>query len=58
MKRDLLVISGGVFALGLVMWTVWGNPENVPRVHAVQSLEPDPNLKLVSERSPYMRTER
>lgn len=60
MGRDLLVISGGIVALGLVGWTFWGNPEigTVPRMHTVQSLQSDPNLKLVSEHSPYMRNER
>jgi len=61
MRRDLLVISGAIMALGLVMWTFWGNPEmtSVPNVRAVQSLEPaDPDLLLATEKSPYMRSER
>jgi hypothetical protein len=58
MKRDLLVMSGGILALGLVMWTFWGNPGATPRMHTVQTLNQDPNVKLVSEQSPYMRTER
>jgi hypothetical protein len=61
MKRDLLVMSGAVLALGLVMWTFRGNPEmsSAPNVRTVQSFDTgDPDLKFVSERSPYMRTER
>jgi hypothetical protein len=45
--------------LGLVTWALWGNPySSVPRMHTGQSIAADPNLKLVSERSPYMRNER
>jgi hypothetical protein len=61
MTRDLLVMSGAILALGLVMWTFWGNPEmsSAPNVRTVQSFDTgDPDLRLVSERSPYMRTER
>jgi len=49
----------GVLAVGVTVWIFWGNPENVPRMHAVaQAMNADPALKLVSERSPYMRNER
>jgi hypothetical protein len=58
MKRDVFVISGGILALGLCCWALWGNPENVPRDRHVQSLGADPNLKQVTEHSPHMRTER
>jgi hypothetical protein len=58
MKRDLLIIGSGMLAVGTVFWAVWGNPENVPRMHTVQEMKAAPELKLVSERSPYMRTER
>lgn len=58
MKRDLLVTGGGMLAFGLVFWVFWGNPENVPRMHAVQTLDPDPDSKFVPQRSPYMRSER
>ena len=27
MRRDLLVISGGMLAVGVVVWAFWGNPE-------------------------------
>jgi hypothetical protein len=59
MKRDVLAISGGMLTLGTVLWIFWGNPGHVPRAHIdSQALAVDPGLKLVSERSPYMRTER
>jgi hypothetical protein len=59
MKRDILAISGGTLALGAVLWIFWGNPVNAPRAPGDhQQLAADPALKLVSERSPYMRTER
>ena len=59
MKQDVLAISGGMVALGAILWIFWGNPAHVPRVRfESQALAVDPGLKLVSERSPYMRTER
>jgi hypothetical protein len=59
MKRDVLAISGGMLGLGAVIWIFWGNPQPAPRAHvASQALAVDPALKLVSERSPYMRNER
>ena len=60
MKRDFLAISGATIAIGAVMWIFWGHPVSAPRtqVSHQQELAADPALKLVSERSPYMRTER
>jgi hypothetical protein len=59
MKRDILALSGGTIALGAVLWIFWGNPVNAPRTPiSHQHLQADPVLKLVSENSPYMRTER
>ena len=59
MKRDILAISGGMIALGAVMWIYWGNPVSAPRTPiSHHELAADPDLKLISERSPYMRTER
>jgi hypothetical protein len=58
MKRGLLIIGSGMLAAGTVFWAVWGNPENAPRMHTVQEMKAAPELRLVSERSPYMRTER
>ena len=60
MKRDLSLVSGGILGLGLLSWAFWGNPQTlaVPRMHTVQIPHDDPDLRFVSERSPYMRTER
>lgn len=65
MKRDILAISGGMLGLGAVLWIFWGNPQHAPRSHVgysmhVGSEDPaaDPALKLITERSPYMRNER
>ena len=59
MRHDPLILSGASLVLGLVTWALWGNPySSVPRMHTGQSIAADPNLKLVSERSPYMRNER
>jgi hypothetical protein len=59
MTRDILAISSGIIGLGAVLWIFWGNPSNLTRTPArFQELGADPALKLVSERSPYMRTER
>jgi hypothetical protein len=59
MRRDLLLISGGFIAIGLVSWTFWGNPElRTPRMHTAQPLNADPDLLLVNLNSPYVRTER
>jgi hypothetical protein len=59
MKRDILAISGATIALGAVLWIFWGNAPGAPRQHVGdQQLAADPALKLVSERSPYMRNER
>lgn len=59
MKQDILAIGGGLIAFGAVVWAFWGHPETPARPDPVhQELAADANLKLVSERSPYMRTER
>jgi hypothetical protein len=58
MKRDLLAISFGMLAVGVMTWSFWGNPRGTSPVHAVQMLHKDPIVKFVSERSPFMRTER
>jgi hypothetical protein len=59
MKRDLWLTGSGVLACGAVVWIFWGNPENLHRMHAVaQEISADPALKLVSQKSPYMRSER
>jgi hypothetical protein len=63
MQRDVWIIGGGTLAVGAIIWLFAGNPENVSRIHdqrmhVDQGLHAAPELKLVSERSPYMRNER
>jgi hypothetical protein len=60
MKQDLLMVVGGIVATGLTMWSFWGNPPKhaAPKVMVVQQLDVDPDLKAVTGRSPYMRSER
>jgi hypothetical protein len=62
MVRDRWTFAAA-FALGLVTWVVawvvFPNPEKRSQGFAAsQSLNADPELRLISERSPYMRTER
>ena len=59
MKQDLFIVGGGVVAVGLAIWGLLGHPRHsAPKDHVAQHLNVDPGLKLVSEHSPYMRTER
>lgn len=57
MKRDFLVISTAMLGV-FVVSNFWVTPDKPPRMHTHQHMNADPNLKLVSEQSPYMRTER
>ena len=56
MKRDIGVISGATLAIGMIMWAFVGNPESTSRAR-VDEQSGRCGLKLVSERSPYMRSE-
>lgn len=62
MKRDIGVISGATLAIGAVMWAFIGNPASTKRTnvaqHVTQTMDVAPDLKRVTERSPYMRSER
>ena len=60
MRLDLLLVAGGIVATGLTMWGFLGNPpkHSSSGLLVVQQLDADPELKAVSERSPYMRSER
>ena len=60
MKLDLLIVVVGLVVAGLTLWSLWGDPpkQGAPRLLAVQQLDADPELKAISERSPYMRSER
>jgi hypothetical protein len=57
MKQDLIRLTVVSLSLGVIVWAIYGNPES--RAHTALSVRADPqNLKLVSEESPYLRTER
>jgi hypothetical protein len=58
MKRDIGVISSATLAIGMIMWAFAGNPESASRTRVTQKMDVAPELKLISERSPYMRSER
>jgi hypothetical protein len=59
MKQDLFIVGGGIVAVGLAICGLWGNARHsAPKEHVAQHLNVDPELKIVSERSPFMRTER
>ncbi|WP_156908655.1 hypothetical protein [Bradyrhizobium murdochi] len=60
MTKDMVAIGAGMLVVWLAVWSIRGNPENesLARTEAVRVLADDPALKLVSEHSPYMRTER
>jgi hypothetical protein len=58
MKRDFLVISAGMLAIYAALSMFWSSPEKPLRVHTIQQIDAAPELKLVTEQSPYMRTER
>jgi hypothetical protein len=58
MKRDFWVISAGIFAVYAVVSILWASLDKPSRVHTHQQINADPELKLVSEQSSYMRTER
>jgi hypothetical protein len=58
MKRDIGVMSGAILAVGAIVWAFWGNPETANRNNVTRKLDVAPELKLVTEQSPYMRTER
>jgi hypothetical protein len=58
MKRDFLVICTVMLAVYAVVSNFWVTPDKPDRIHAHQQMNADPSLKLVSEQSPFMRTER
>jgi hypothetical protein len=60
MTRDMLAICAGMLAVGFGLWNFSRNSQGTkpPQTHVVRALADDPALKLVSEKSSYMRTER
>jgi hypothetical protein len=55
MVRDPWIIAAAMFAFGVIGWVVVA--ERPPKSQ-VQTLAAKPDLRLVSEHNPYMRTER
>ena len=60
MMRDPWTLAAALFAFGIIAWVVVVEhpPKSQARIEASRTLAADPDLRLVSERSPYMRTER
>jgi len=58
MKRDIVMISGATLAIGMLMWAFAGNPQSAGRTRVAQKMDAAPELKQISEHSPYMRSER
>jgi hypothetical protein len=60
MTKDFVVICAGMLAVSAGVWNFWGSPQDTKptRTEVVRILADDPALKLASETSPYMRTER
>jgi hypothetical protein len=58
MVRDSWTFAAAL-AFGFIAWLVFAQPQkSSPRLEASQSLTADPDLRLISERSEYLRTER
>ena len=61
MRHDLFMVGGGIVAVGLALalWGLWGSPQHrAPKAQVAQELNIDPELKRITELSPYMRSER
>ena len=60
MVRDPWTVAAALFAFGVIGWVVVAErpPKSQVRIEAARTLAADPDLRLVSERNPYMRTER
>jgi hypothetical protein len=60
MVRDPWTLAVALFTFGVIAWVVVAEhpPKSSVRIEASRTLAADPDLRLVSERSPYMRTER
>jgi hypothetical protein len=58
--RDPWTLVAALFAFGVIAWVVAAErpPKSPVRIEAARTLAADPDLRLVSERSEYMRTGR
>jgi len=54
------IIAVALFAFGVIGWVVAAErpPKSQGRIEAARTLAADPDLRLVSEHNPYIRTER
>ena len=58
MGRDPWTFVAAI-AFGFIAWVVLANPQkSPPRLEPAHSLSADRDLRLISERNEYMRTER
>jgi hypothetical protein len=60
MTKDMIAIGAGMLVVWLGVWSLRDTPHyaSPAKTQAARILADDPALKLVSEDSPYMRTER
>ena len=60
MLRDPWIVAVTLFAFGVIGWVVVAEraPKSQVRIEAARTMAADPDLRLISERSEYMRTER
>ena len=60
MTKDFIAICAAILVVGVGVWGLRGNTRGTSpeTTETVRALADDPALKLASDRSPYMRTER
>ncbi len=60
MTKDFIAICAAMLVVGVGVWALRGNTHGTSpeTTETVRALADDPALKLASDRSPYMRTER
>ena len=60
MVRDPWIVAAALFAFGVIGWVVGAErpPKSPVRIEAARTLAAEPDLRLVSDRNPYMRTDR
>ena len=60
MMRYPWTLGAALFAFVVIAWVVVAErpPKSLVQIEASRTLAADPDLRMVSERSPYMRTER
>ena len=60
MTKDIIAIWAGTLVVGFGVWGFLGTTQSTrpEATEMVRALADDPALKLASEGSPYMRTER